>query len=350
MGRLGLAILLGLVFLGLFPGRGQVGDLVLRVLLKEVSAGEAVRLSLPQGEVRAWLGEGGVVVEGKAFPYLDLEGPYFSLEGRSYRGGVRLWPEGERLWVINRVALEDYLLGVVPAEMPDGFPLEALKAQAVVARTFAVRRYAPGAPYDLCADERCQVYGGFSAEKPRAKTAVVATRGLVLSYGSEAISALYHADSGGMTAGSEEVFQKALPYLRPRPDPYARGPKSSWRMEVDPATARKALQALGYDPRGDGPPQVLKRSPSGRVWRVRLLGVEVEGPEAQRLMRLLGLPSALVDFQGWLASGRGAGHGVGLSQWGAKGMAEAGYGFREVLGYYFPGTGLSALVLEAQVP
>jgi len=346
MGRLGLAILLG-IFLGLFPGQGQVGDLVLRVLLKEVPAGEAVRLSLPEGEVRAWLGEGGVVVEGKTFPYLDLEGP-FSLEGRPYRGGVRLWPEGERLLVINRVPLEDYLLGVVPMEMPEGFPLEALKAQAVVARTFAVRRYAPKAPYDLCADVRCQVYGGLSAEKPRAREAVLATRGLVLSYGGEAISALYHADSGGMTAGSEEVFQRALPYLRPRPDPYARGPKSSWRMGVDAATARKALQALGYAPRGDGPPQVLERSPSGRVWRVRLLGVEVEGPKAQRLMRLMGLPSALVDFQGWVASGRGAGHGVGLSQYGAKGMAEAGYGFREILSHYFPGTGLSPLVLEAR--
>lgn len=74
---------------------------------------------------------------------------------------------------------------------------------------------------------------------------------------------------------------------------------------------------------------------------MRLLGVEVRGPEAQRLLRLMGLPSAMAEFQGWLALGRGAGHGVGLSQWGAKGMAERGYGYREILGHYFPGTLLS---------
>ena len=105
---------------------------------------------------------------------------------------------------------------------------------------------------------------------------------------------------------------------------------------------------MGYAPRGDDPPQVLEKSPSGRAWRVRLLGVEVRGPEAQRLLRLMGLPSAMAEFQGWLALGRGAGHGVGLSQWGAKGMAERGYGYREILGYYFPGTLLSPLEVAAR--
>lgn len=78
---------------------------------------------------------------------------------------------------------------------------------------------------------------------------------------------------------------------------------------------------------------------------MRLLGVEVRGPEAQRFLRLLGLPSALADFQGWVAVGLGVGHGVGLSQWGARGMAEAGFAYREVLGHYFPGTFLSDLLL-----
>lgn len=225
--------------------------------------------------------------------------------------------------------------------MPASFPEEALKAQAVLARTFAVRRLNPLAPYDLCATEACQVYLGLSAETPRHERAVRATEGRVLSYAGQVASALYHADSGGMTAGSEEVFRKALPYLRPRPDPYAKGPKSVWQQAVRPEEAARALRALGYAPRGDDPPQVLEKSPSGRAWRVRLLGVEVRGPEAQRLLRLMGLPSAMAEFQGWLALGRGAGHGVGLSQWGAKGMAERGYGYREILGHYFPGTLLS---------
>lgn len=332
------------------PGLGQERDLWLRVLLEEVPQGQEVRLRLPSGEVRAFGTPGGVVVEGRLQPYWDLAVPHFAYQGRAYRGGVRLLAQEGRLLVVNLVPLEDYLLGVLPAEMPQGFPLEALKAQAVVARTFAVNRLNPKAPYDLCASELCQVYLGFSVETPRHKEAVVATRGQVLSYGGKAISALYHADSGGMTAGSEEVFQRPLPYLRPRPDPYAQGPKSAWRLPVGREAALRALRALGRAPRGEEAPVVLERSPSGRAWRVRLLGVEVQGPEAQRLLRLVGLPSALADFQGWEAVGRGAGHGVGLSQWGAKGMAEAGYGHREILGHYFPGTFLSGLLLGAAEP
>ncbi len=343
-----LACLLLLVWL--LPSRGQEGDLLLRVLLKEVPEGQEVSLLLPggQGTLRARGEAQGVWVEGKVQPLWESPGPYFRLDGRAYRGGVRLLAQGGRLLVVNLVLLEDYLLGVLPAEMPEGFPQEALKAQAVVARTFAVNRLNPRAAYDLCASEICQVYLGLGVETPKHTEAVRATRGKVLSYQGRAISALYHADSGGMTAGSEEVFQKALPYLRPRPDPYARGPKGQWRLSVSPERAAAALRAMGRTPQagslGDSP-VVLERSASGRVWRLRLLGVEVQGPEAQRLVRNLGLPSALVEFRGWQAEGRGAGHGVGLSQWGAKGMAEAGYGYREILGHYFPGTFLSDLLL-----
>ncbi|WP_234554876.1 SpoIID/LytB domain-containing protein [Thermus caliditerrae] len=342
---IGLFLLVLATTLTLGPGLGQTKDLVLRVLLKEVPLGQEVRLLLPTGEVRVRGTGEGVWAEGRVQPAWDLPGPYFALDGRSYRGGVRLFSQGGKLWVVNLVLLEDYLLGVLPAEMPEGFPLEALKAQAVVARTFAVNRLNPKAPYDLCATELCQVYLGLAAETARHKEAVAATWGQVLSYSGQAISALYHADSGGMTAGSEEVFQKPLPYLRPRPDPYARGPKSEWRLVLAPEAAAKALKALGRTPKGQEPPEVLERSPSGRVWRLRVMGVEVQGPEAQRLVRLMGLPSALVEFKGWQAEGRGAGHGVGLSQWGAKGMVEAGFGYREVLGHYFPGTFLSDLLL-----
>lgn len=147
--------------------------------------------------------------------------------------------------------------------MPASFPEEALKAQAVLARTFAVRRLNPLAPYDLCATEACQVYLGLSAETPRHERAVRATEGRVLSYAGQVASALYHADSGGMTAGSEEVFRKALPYLRPRPDPYAKGPKSVWQQAVRPEEAARALRALGYAPRGTTRP---------RSWRKALRG------------------------------------------------------------------------------
>ncbi|TBH20868.1 SpoIID/LytB domain-containing protein [Thermus thermamylovorans] len=341
----GLKLALLALFLLRPPAWAQGEELLVRVLLREVPLGQEVRLLLPEGELRAWGVREGVVVGGRLGPFWEFASPRFALEGRPYRGGVRLLLHEGRLLVVNVLPLEAYLLGVLPGEMPGSFPLEALLAQAVVARTFAVYRLNPRAPYDLCAGELCQVYLGLAAETPRHGQAVAATQGQVLSYGGEAISALYHADSGGMTAGSEEVFQRALPYLRPRPDPYARGPRSQWRLALTPEAAAQALRGLGYTPQGQEPPVVRERSPSGRVWRLRVLGVEVQGPEAQRLARLMGLPSALVEFQGWEAVGRGAGHGVGLSQWGARGMAEAGYGYREILGHYFPGTFLSDLLL-----
>ncbi len=319
-----------------------------RVLLEEVPQGREVVLELPGGPVRALLGGEGLVVEGRLFPYYLALGP-FRYRGAPYRGEVYLLPQGGRLLVVNRLPLEEYLLGVLPFEMPDTFPLEALKAQAILARTFAVHRLRPEAAYDLCASYLCQVYRGAGRETPRVQEAVAATRGLVVSYGGRAISALYHADSGGHTAGSEEVFQEARPYLRPRPDPFTRA--QAWQVEVSRAKALEALRVLGYRPQGEEPPQVLARTPSGRVARLRVMGVEVFGPPAQRLLRALGLPSALVEgFQGWTALGRGSGHGVGLSQWGARGMAERGYTYREILGYYFPGTFLSELVFLETLP
>ncbi len=321
-------------------------DLPVRILLGRVPMGEEVEVRFPGGTLRAWRVREGVAVEGQAYSAYGLPGP-FTLRGTTYRGELWLWPEGEGLLLINRLPLEDYLLGVLPGEMPGSFPLEALKAQAVLARTYAVRRLSPQGPYDLCADKTCQVYLGLSGETPRHAEAVRATRGLVVSYRGQAISALYHADSGGMTAGSEEVFGQALPYLRPQADPYTRA--TPWSFPLSESKAKAALLALGLSPRTLEAPSVLRRTPSGRVGRLRLLGVEVEGPLAQRLVRALGLPSALVAFEGWQASGRGAGHGVGLSQWGAKGLAEAGYDFRAILGHYFPGTALSPLVvLRAQ--
>lgn len=161
------------------PSYSQEGDIVLRVLLKEVPEGQEVLLSLPEGPgvVRAKGQAQGVWLEGKVQPFWEFPGSYFRLDGRTYRGGVRLFSRGGRLLVVNLVPLEDYLLGVLPREMPRGFPREALKAQAVVARTFAVNRLNPKAPYDLCAGEACQVYLGFGVETATHAEAVRATRG-----------------------------------------------------------------------------------------------------------------------------------------------------------------------------
>jgi stage II sporulation protein D len=328
---------------------GQEADVWVRVLLQEAPpAGVAV--GTPEGEVRLRPVPGGVWAEGKVVDRLVLPGP-FRLEGRSYRGSLLVLPSASRLLLVNALPLEEYLLGVLPVEMPKSFPRQALMAQAVLARTYAISRLNPQAPYDLCATGLCQVYGGMGVETPVHREAVEATRGQVVSLPAEgaprAISALYHSDSGGMTAASEEVYGRFVPYLRPRPDPFS--PRRAWEVRLPWG---RLSEALGLSGKGTPPPgegfSVLKRSESGRAYRVRILGKEVEGPEATRLLRALGLPSTLIEEvqpgpEGVLVRGRGAGHGLGLSQWGAKGMAEAGYGYREILGYYFPGTFLSEL-------
>ncbi|MER3426083.1 MAG: stage II sporulation protein D [Thermus sp.] len=356
----------GILALKGLPSWGQrPAEVWVRVLLKE--AKEPVVVKTPEGEVslRRSL-PGGVWAEGKVVESLVLEGP-FRLDGRSYRGSLWVLPSMSGLFLINALPLEEYLLGVLPGEMPGGFPQEALMAQAVLARTYAVHRLNPQAPYDLCATELCQVYGGMGVETPVHRRAVEATSGQVVSLPAgpgvhQAISALYHSDSGGMTAGSEEVYGRFVPYLRPRPDPFS--PKRAWEVRVSwrsllgvwPSGPKQPRQgntkglseALSVPSSEEEAFALLKRSESGRAYRIRVWGREMEGPEATRFLRALGLPSTLIEEvqagpEGLTIRGRGAGHGLGLSQWGARGMAEAGYGYREILGYYFPGTFLSNL-------
>lgn len=325
-----------------------------RVLLEEAKEA-AVRT--PTGEVFLRLSSTGVVADGggrqATLNRVVLEGPFW-LGGRRYRGqllvlpvfGPQGNPSSSRLLLINVLPLEEYLLGVLPLEMPRSFPEEALLAQAVLARTYAISRLSPKAPYDLCATPLCQAYGGMGVETPVHREAVEATRGQVVTFGGRPVSALYHSDSGGMTAASEEVYGRFVPYLRPRPDPYS--PRKAWAVRI-PWPRLLDLAPWGrLGGRQEGL-VLLGRSESGRAYRIRTFGKELEGPKATRFLRSLGLPSTSLEEvqtlpEGILVRGRGAGHGLGLSQWGAKGMAEAGYGYREILGYYFPGTFLSEIL------
>ncbi len=137
-----------------------------------------------------------------------------ALDGRRYRGSLELRHRGAGLTAVNIVPVDDYLLSVVPEEMPTDWPAEALKAQSVAARSFALksrgRHAAEG--YDLCTTTHCQLYKGIASEKTASTAAVRATRGEVLTYGGQPIEALFHTDSGGMTESSEDVWvTKLLP-------------------------------------------------------------------------------------------------------------------------------------------
>lgn len=335
----------------------QQPDLSLRVLLQktptaQVTLGNYQRITagghqaFPGGSVGLAQSGGNVLVDGQNVgPWVELAGDGFALGDKAYRGSLLVVAQNGRLLLINRVWLEDYLLGVVPAEVPRSFPGAVLQAQAILARTFALNRLNPSGLYDLCADERCQVYGGRGVETPEHTAAVQATRTLIVSYANQPITAVYHADSGGYTAAAEEVWGRSVPYLLPRPDPYSQSPKSPWALTLSPAAVAQRLLAQGASVGEVLSLEALSYTDSGRPSRIRVRGslrtVELAGAEATRFLRALGLPSTRISISGWQVSGRGVGHGVGMSQWGAKGFAQQGWDFRQILGYYYPGTFLS---------
>jgi stage II sporulation protein D len=143
-----------------------------------------------------------------------------ALDGRVYRGKLEIAVQGEFLRVVNIVALESYLQGVVPGEVPSSWPAEVLKAQAVAARSYALANLVKGKPFDLYADVRSQVYAGVAGEKPSTSKAVADTAGQVVLYSGKVASTLYFSTSGGRTASALDVFGANIPYLVSRPDPW----------------------------------------------------------------------------------------------------------------------------------
>ncbi len=271
--------------------------------------------------------------------------------GRAYRGALEIRRSGaDRLTVINEVDLEEYLYGVVRSEMDPRWPGEALRAQAIAARSLAVRgsgRFAREG-YDVASTTDSQVYGGVAAEDPRTSAAVDATRGLILYHSGAPIFAAFHADSGGATESSEHVWGSAMPYLRGVSDPYSRdAPNHSWRLRLDLVTVESALARAGRPVGGLHRIEVAANSPSGRVASLRLHGghgsIDMRGTEFRAAVGTTVLRSTLFTLRSLAPdaavelAGRGYGHGVGMSQWGARGMALAGRDYTEIARYYYTG-------------
>ena len=188
---------------------------------------------------------------------------------RAYRGSLRL-TGGKRVRVVNVVGLESYLWGVVPSEMPDRWPAEALKSQAIVARTYALSHLQNAGDFDLYPDTRSQVYGGVAAESQPAKDAVNATAGQVVLYDGELAETFFFSSSGGRTANVQDVWgSKPLPYLVSVPDPYdTLSPYHDWGpLRFGAAQLGKRLGARGtlLDIR-------TSAAPSGRVRTLTLVG------------------------------------------------------------------------------
>lgn len=338
---------------------------------------------------------------------------------RRYRGDLRLLVRDGRILAINQLGIETYLPSVVGSEMPSKWPLAALQAQAVAARTYALRQRGSKGDFDVRATVSSQVYKGIESETPSTLEAVATTRSLVLVHGGRLINAVFHSSSGGATEPSGEVWRTQLPYLVSVADHDDHSPVHRWNQRFDALELRRRFQETG----GVDQLSVLATSSTGRVRSAR-----IQGPRGslvltgRELRQRLGLKSTMVQFsmlQGagasdglerragpdraepapqliglWRdsasglsvspsplpsrslaqpslagsptpppappplpellisaparviapatapvleAQGRGFGHGVGMSQWGAHGLALKGADFREILRHYYRG-------------
>ena len=269
-----------------------------------------------------------------------------------YRGNIIAIPNNskDQITVINSIDLEDYLLSVVPSEIPSAWHDEALKAQAVAARSYAIgylrRRADKG--YDLESTVEDQVYYGVSAEKPSTTSAVKQTKGIILvDDENKPIIALYHSSGGGYTDSIENLWdQKPSRFIKPRPDYDDKSPYFTWLRSYNISDASRLLIDYKIGELTNIIP--LERSESNRVTWLKLIGTSGEyvlrGEELRKKLKLpsskfnLALEGGKVSF-----AGRGFGHGLGLSQWGTKALAENGFSYKLILMHYYSGAMIASI-------
>lgn len=250
--------------------------------------------------------------------------------------------------VIN-LNMTDYLIGVVSSEMPASFNLEALKAQSVLARTYALKAKQTGKKLTdtvstqsyIDIDQMKNKWGNsFNTYYNKIKNAVENTNGEYLSYNGNYIEALYHSTNNGKTESSFDVFGNYYPYLISVSSEYDKNASSYLRtisMPLDTISNK-----LGLSLNNDSVISILSYTDGGNIKEININGNNFSG---KKVRELLGLRSA--DFDISISDNnanittRGYGHGVGMSQYGANGMANAGYSYKDILSHYYPGTTLT---------
>ena len=337
------------------PGQAGGGEKIRVLIMKGVPSLELKGTDRGSLVIRDE-GAGTARVNGKQRPLplrLFPDGGQIFVNGRPYRGTIEVAEGKQGLLVINEVPIESYLSGIINHEISSKWHEDVIKTQAVIARTYALfnRNKRAGALWHVESSVMGQVYGGSSSEDSAAINAVQATAGEVLMYSDEPALTVYHSNAGGMTEFSKLVWSRDYPYLVSVESPFDAGaPRFEWDHVATAAGLGEELRRSG---RAIGDPreiEVIETTPAGRV-RV-LAGRDGEGREirvsGEDLRSILGysvLRSAIFEVERgaemFIFRGRGSGHGVGLSQWGAKGMAENGYSYRQILLHFYPGTELT---------
>ena len=304
---------------------------------------------------------------------------------RRYAGELRVSIKNNKLQVINHIEIDNYLRSVVGSEMPKEFPLAALQAQAVASRTYVVQILDKKRDFDVKATEDSQVYLGLESETPITRKAVRSTKSLVMIYQDKLINAVFHSSSGGRTEASGNVWKYQFPYLISVVDYDQNNPKYKWSKEISSSKLEDIFNELG----GLNSIQIIKKSKSNRVLKVLIYGPKGKKVISGKTLRKnLNLKSTKFDLELVLSDvsdkkeiyetdyyindyslsltkdldkefipqrlppirnkyflsvkGLGAGHGVGMSQWGARHMADKGATFRKILRHYYRGVKINS--------
>jgi len=307
-------------------------------------------------EVR-WTTEGMYLVDGRPVhdgTILEADGPvYITGGGGAFPGRLRLYHEGSRILVVDELPLETYLLGVVGSELPASWSAEVKKAQAVAARSYAlVQRVRREGYFALGSSTLDQVFRSGAVDS-RTIAAVKATRGQVLVQDDSLVEAFYHATCAGHTEAAAYVWpERGVPFDWSTTCDFCKAsPLYSWDRSLSIAELSEALRR---EQSGLGIVTALKvlgRTPSGRARSIRLStengSVVLGGNDFRRIVGYTKVRSTRFEIEevdeGLHLTGHGAGHGVGMCQWGAHGMVEADHDYREVLEHYYKGAALTPM-------
>ncbi len=266
---------------------------------------------------------------------------------KRFAGKLNLFVLDSEILVVNVLGIEKYLNSVVGSEMPTKWPIEALKAQAIASRTYALKQKGNNL-FDIDSTQKNQVYNGLESRTYKTIRAVKSTRSLVLTYKNKLINALFHSSSGGMTENSQDVWKNKYPYLSSVKDFDKNNPKFRWKKIFSNNELTNLFPKIG----GLRDIEILDITKTGRVKNVKLIGAygsdQISGVV---LRKRLGLNSNFVRFKffeeelnnntpqkkGLIVFGQGTGHGVGMSQWGAKYLASRGQKAERILKHFYKG-------------
>jgi stage II sporulation protein D len=284
------------------------------------------------------------------------DGAVIYLDGRSFRGAVDIVKKDNmKLAAINRIPLEEYLYGVLYNEVSHRWPMEAIKAQGITARTFALyqARQNKLQDYDLTNDIYSQVYSGATSERWSTTRAVKLTRGEVLTYKGDIFPAYYHATCGGKTEDASNLWNIDMEPLKGSECGYCKeSPHYKWTKNIPLSDIEKKLSDNGYKIGRIKSVTVIGRNKTGRVDKIEIrddFGVSciLTGKDFRRIIGPNELRSAnfepTVNKDKFALSGIGWGHGVGMCQWGANGMAEHGKRVEDILKIYYPGAEITTI-------